>query len=335
LSIQSDINSGVSAIVGSKPRKRHASRSRSHPRASRPRASRAPRGGAVASAVHSTHHAAKPSSHPDFTTVSHNAKKYGVPANILWGVYGIESSYGANPSKNSLGYDGPFQFGPNEWRTYGGGNIKNVGTSADHAAHYLADLKKKYGSWDAALKHYSGGGYGLSAALSAGSKNRNAANSIGAVGGIAAQPTLSQLQSMGIHPVNPGPNSNLRAGFKILRDKNGKQVGTLGPDGTPHLNGNVSIPFGVNAPSIIPGIGDPFGKQLGGLNAAINPTGSGAPVFSLSDFFSGLVSAALWVRIGKVVLGGVLLLIGAWWLIRAGMGNNKPVKSPLKLVKRI
>jgi Asp/Glu/hydantoin racemase len=41
----------------------------------------------------------------------------------------------------------------------GGGTIQQ---QADAAAHYLADLHKQHGgNWDAALKAYSGGGYGL------------------------------------------------------------------------------------------------------------------------------------------------------------------------------
>lgn len=76
------------------------------------------------------------------------AKKYGVPFNVLWGVYGAESSWGK---------------GGSNW--FGLVAVPRTGSfegDANQAAATLARLYKEYGSWNAALEAYSGHSYGLS-----------------------------------------------------------------------------------------------------------------------------------------------------------------------------
>jgi hypothetical protein len=94
------------------------------------------------------------------------AQKYGIPAAILWGVYGLETDWGGNVTTSSAGAVGPFQFIPGTARTYNY-PLTNSPTDAqfqqqaDSAAHYLSDLFHQTRSWDTALHDYSGGGYGL------------------------------------------------------------------------------------------------------------------------------------------------------------------------------
>lgn len=105
---------------------------------------------------------------PTSTQAIHDASaKYDVPEWLLWGVYGIESDFGQNTNVSSAGAVGSFQFLPSTARGYGyplvsQPNATQFAQQADGAAHYLHDLYAQYGDWDTALKHYSGGGYGLS-----------------------------------------------------------------------------------------------------------------------------------------------------------------------------
>ena len=100
------------------------------------------------------------------TAVTSAAQKYNVPQSVLWGVWGMETDFGANVKTSSAGAVGNFQFLPSTARQYGypltnSPTQPQLQQQADAAAHYLSDLFKRTGSWDAALKAYSGGGYGL------------------------------------------------------------------------------------------------------------------------------------------------------------------------------
>lgn len=105
------------------------------------------------------------------SAVTNAAKKYNVPQNILWGVWGMETTFGANVKTSSAGAVGDFQFLPSTAGRYGypltnTPSQAQLQQQADAAAHYLSDLYKQHGnSWDAALRAYSGGGYGLSQVL--------------------------------------------------------------------------------------------------------------------------------------------------------------------------
>jgi hypothetical protein len=100
-------------------------------------------------------------------------KKHGVPPNLLWGVYGVETSHGSNISTSSAGAKGAFQFIESTAHSYGypytnAHDEKTFTAQADVAAKYLSDLYREHGSWDAAIKAYSGGGYGYQQAKAQG-----------------------------------------------------------------------------------------------------------------------------------------------------------------------
>lgn len=106
---------------------------------------------------------------PDVTTgmIDNAATKYHVPTAILDGVFGMETDFGKDVTTSSAGAVGLMQFLPSTARSYGYPLTNNPNTvqaqqQFDAAAHYLSILYKQHGSWDAALRAYSGGGYGLS-----------------------------------------------------------------------------------------------------------------------------------------------------------------------------
>lgn len=92
------------------------------------------------------------------------ARDTGTPFHILWGVFGTESNFGANPSTSSAGAEGPFQFLPSTWQQWGnGGNIMSVSDSAYAAGRYLNYLFNQNGrNWNAALNAYNGNSGGTS-----------------------------------------------------------------------------------------------------------------------------------------------------------------------------
>jgi hypothetical protein len=103
------------------------------------------------------------------------ASAFHVPLDVLWGVYGIETGFGANVATSSAGAQGAFQFLPSTARGYAypltnTPNAQQFAAQANGAAHYLSDLYRQAlakgltgdAAWDDALHHYSGGGYGLS-----------------------------------------------------------------------------------------------------------------------------------------------------------------------------
>ena len=98
-------------------------------------------------------------------TLERAARRYHVPLWILVGVYGLETTFGANVNVSTAGAKGPFQFIDSTAAAYHV-NVASFDSSAMGAAHYLADLHRQYGSWDAAVSHYSAGGYDLAAVRS-------------------------------------------------------------------------------------------------------------------------------------------------------------------------
>ncbi|HEX6461109.1 MAG TPA: hypothetical protein VF032_19490 [Thermoleophilaceae bacterium] len=106
--------------------------------------------------------------------VSGAAQSFGVPLNILWGVFGMETNFGKDVKTSSAGAEGDFQFLPGTAREYGY-PLTNSPTAAQFnqqarsAARYLSVLHRQAlgmglrgnAAWDNALRRYSGGGYGL------------------------------------------------------------------------------------------------------------------------------------------------------------------------------
>lgn len=92
------------------------------------------------------------------TAIGNASSTYGVPQDILTGVWRIESgSTFPNPAVNSSGYGG--LFGTKNWNA-------STQDQANSAASTLAYWFQRTGSWDTALHYYSSGsptgGYGLS-----------------------------------------------------------------------------------------------------------------------------------------------------------------------------
>lgn len=95
------------------------------------------------------------------------ARRYRVPLWVLVGVKlqetgrdsGIEPNGKGRLNAEGSGAAGPFQFIPSTAAQYHV-NVNDFASSAYGASHYLSDLHRQLGSWDAALRAYSGGGYG-------------------------------------------------------------------------------------------------------------------------------------------------------------------------------
>lgn len=88
-----------------------------------------------------------------------------VPFWVMWGVQGIETDFGRNITTSSAGARGLYQFiesTAHEWHyPYTNDRRPSVLTAqARVAAEYLSSLRASLGSWDAALRSYSGHGYG-------------------------------------------------------------------------------------------------------------------------------------------------------------------------------
>lgn len=96
--------------------------------------------------------------------IANAAKQYHVPADVLTGIWRIESgsSY-PNVAVNSLGYGG--LFGTTHWNT-------SPQDQANYSASILANLIQSKGSLSAALSAYSGGGYTSVPGESAASMNQ-------------------------------------------------------------------------------------------------------------------------------------------------------------------
>jgi hypothetical protein len=78
----------------------------------------------------------------DKAIITEAAQRYGVRPDILWGLYGTETSFGKNVSTSSAGAVGPFQFEPATAKGMGV-NPYNFRSAAEGAARYLAQYKSR------------------------------------------------------------------------------------------------------------------------------------------------------------------------------------------------
>jgi len=92
-------------------------------------------------------------------------KEAGLPHDMMWRVYGIESGFGANPGTSSAGALGPWQFVKNTGGDYGlktDADRMDPVKSSKAAQRYLSRLMSKYGgNVDMALAAYNGGPHHL------------------------------------------------------------------------------------------------------------------------------------------------------------------------------
>jgi TP901 family phage tail tape measure protein len=101
--------------------------------------------------------------HPEaVNSIAEAAAKYHIPASVLYGVYGTETSYGKDVTTSSAGAKGAFQFIQETAKAYNYPYTNEQTASvfraqAEAAAHYLADLiRQNHGNVQAALQQYSG-----------------------------------------------------------------------------------------------------------------------------------------------------------------------------------
>jgi len=99
------------------------------------------------------------------------AKQFHLNPQTLWGIYGTETSWGANTSNSSAGAEGPFQFIPSTATEFGlttgpHGTVHNFQDSLVAAATYLVHLgandKTNSPQTIQAINEYNGNGGGFS-----------------------------------------------------------------------------------------------------------------------------------------------------------------------------
>lgn len=179
--------------------------------------------------------------------VNSAAAKWKVPPEVLWGVYGVETQFGANVSNSSKGAMGHFQFMPATAASYGY-PMTNKPTQAqfnkqaEAAAHLLADNYKRYGTWDRAIHAYSSG--------------------------------------------NPTGGYGLKEVRKKIADNPGVFTGSTGD-----IPGPTKIQRAAAGP-----LGDAANVTFDGMKA-------------IGAFFLALMQGDTWLRIGKVLGGGILLYL--------------------------
>jgi hypothetical protein len=169
------------------------------------------------------------------------ARRHHIDPGVLWGIYGAESSFGK--ASNWFGLVAVPRTG-------------SFAGDADASAATLSRLlKANHGSYEQALRHYSGNSYGL-------------------------------------------------AHVKALAKQSGHAVGSAAADG--------------NVASSDSGSGNSSGGGLlGGLDA-------------IGHFFALLTDASTWARIGKILIGGLLLIFAVYEFAKA---SGAPVPNPAKIAK--
>lgn len=118
--------------------------------------------------------------------IQNSSNKYGVPVDILTGVW-LKESGGNFPNNyvNSSGYGG--LFGTTHWNT-------STQDQADYSASILAHWYSVYGTWSSALYKYSGGGY----TSVPGQTTAGGANKAGSSGTQPQQPSSSSTNPLDI-----------------------------------------------------------------------------------------------------------------------------------------
>lgn len=82
--------------------------------------------------------------------------RFGVPWQVLAAVHLVESGSGRIVGLSTAGAQGPMQFVPETWQTYGmGGDVWNTTDAIMGAANYLASSGANRGDVDGALYHYN------------------------------------------------------------------------------------------------------------------------------------------------------------------------------------
>lgn len=89
--------------------------------------------------------------------IAETARKYNLPPQILYGIFGAESNFGKHPTQvSSAGAQGPFQFMPETAKQYKI-NPWDFNQAADGAARYIANEYKRFGNYQDAVAAYNAG----------------------------------------------------------------------------------------------------------------------------------------------------------------------------------
>jgi hypothetical protein len=228
------------------------------------------------------------------------AKKWHVPFWLLWGVKVIETGpTGTGIGQvSSAGAEGPFQFIPETAAAYHV-NVGSFQSSANGAAHYLHDLKKQYGSWNEALAHYSGGGYGLQSV-------KEGANTGGVKVGSSGKAVLADIKTpLGTIPTfGIGPEINIDP-----------------------LSGLPSVP----SPDEIPG---KIGSAITGGGGLFAFPGEIIESFQqFTKIAELLTSPKFWIRVGEATGGIILLYMALKALTGTSVSDVPGVKTGTKIGK--
>lgn len=213
------------------------------------------------------------------------AVEYGVPFWLLWGIAGAESTWGRGGT-NLFGLLDAAE----------GANISDWRSSSRQAAKTLAGLKRQYGTWSAAVEHYSGNSYTISHPKElAGQEGVTPANSNAVAG--------RQLTGLG-EDLLPGT-----AGKVAENLLNPLHLQPFGGDGNKpgHLDGPQLNPFV-----------DPSEKSGSGLFAfpeELIQAGS-----AITAFLSMLTDINFWIRVGLAVGAFILIYMGLHSLTGQGPG---------------
>lgn len=93
-----------------------------------------------------------------FAKIARVSSKYGVPKEILAGIYGAESNFGKHGTQvSSAGALGPFQFMPDTARQYGISDPFDFDQSLEGAAKYMSHSFKVTKNWPDAIASYNAG----------------------------------------------------------------------------------------------------------------------------------------------------------------------------------
>lgn len=234
---------------------------------------------------------AAPASDSAAVVLAEAAKRNGVP---LWALTGVKLSE-TGSAFTGAGVSNPFELEPGAAAQVGVKDVGNFEEAANGAARLLASYKKQFGSWNSAFEAYNGG---------PGAVGKGYAYDQAHVEGKLSEFHLPELLQEAHGATGGRADSFSIGGIDPLEglEEFGQLFGGKGP-------GNLTGPgSGPND--------NPLGEAGQGAIGAIS---------SLAGFLELLTSGELWLRIGEILAGGVLLILGLKSLTGAELPSVVPV----------
>lgn len=225
-----------------------------------------------------------------------SAAEFGVPFWLLWGIAGAESTWGRGGT-NLFGLLDAAE----------GANISDWRSASHQAAKTLRGLHDSYGSWPAAVEHYSGNSYTIGHPKElAGDEGVTPRNSQA-----VQERVLADIETpLGTIPL-PGPNLNFNSPFGPLSPLNA--LPNIGP----------SIPG-------IPGLGTTGGT--GGLGGLIQfPEQFLQAAAASTALLSMLTDVNFWIRVGEAIGALILIYMGLHALTGQGPSASGAVETGKKI----